>query len=250
MAWFSYYHRLFITSLVFIVLVFTEGVSPTKFTVINNCNYTIWPGILSSTGSLEPSTAGFELTKGSSRSFQASTNWVGRFWGRTNCNFDDSANGSCATGDCGTGKVECNGVGGRPPATLVEFGLNSGGSQDFYDVSLVDGYNLPVIVEGGGELGECATARCVADLNKNCPSELRIDGGDACNGACAAFNQPQYCCTGDYSSPTTCKATNYSNYFKSACPNTYTYSYDDVSLYQFTCTKANYNITFCPNVDR
>ncbi|XVF42631.1 hypothetical protein PTKIN_Ptkin01aG0379800 [Pterospermum kingtungense] len=170
MARFSYYHRLFITSLIFIVLVFIGGVSPTNFTVINNCNYTIWPGILSDSGSrLQPNITGFELAKGNSRSFQASTGWGGRFWGRTNCNFNDSANGSCATGDCGTGKVECNGAGSTPPATLVEFKLGASRSPDFYDVNLVDGYNLPVIVRGSGGSGECATASCVADLNKNCP---------------------------------------------------------------------------------
>lgn len=65
---------------------------------------------------------------------------------------------SCATGDCQGVGVDCNRTGGSPPTTLVEFALNAFGSQDYYDVSLVDGYNLPVIVEGSGELGECATA--------------------------------------------------------------------------------------------
>lgn len=121
---------------------------------MNKCDFSIWPGILSSAGSPKLGSTGFELSKGGSRSFQAPTGWSGRFWGRSGCDFDGSGRGSCATGDCGSGEVECNGAGATPPATLAEFTLGSG-SQDFYDVSLVDGYNLPMIVEGTGDSGTC-----------------------------------------------------------------------------------------------
>ncbi|PQQ10729.1 Glucan endo-1 3-beta-glucosidase [Prunus yedoensis var. nudiflora] len=55
--------------------------------------------------------------------------------------------------------VMCNGSGAIPPATLAEFNIPAGGGQDFYDVSLVDGFNLPMSVtpQGGTE----ATARCL-----------------------------------------------------------------------------------------
>lgn len=36
------------------------------------------------------------------------------------------------------------GAGGKPPATLAEFQLAGFGGKDFYDISLVDGYNLPM----------------------------------------------------------------------------------------------------------
>ena len=36
--------------------------------------------------------------------------------------------------------------GGEPPVTLAEFTLNGGGDQDYYDISLVDGFNLPMIM--------------------------------------------------------------------------------------------------------
>jgi hypothetical protein len=71
--------------------------------------------------------------------------WAGRFWGRTGCNFNQNGQGHCATGDCGD-KLQCNGAGGVPPATLVEVTLRGSGGQDFYDVSLVDGFNIPVQV--------------------------------------------------------------------------------------------------------
>ncbi|XP_015889738.1 thaumatin-like protein 1 [Ziziphus jujuba] len=236
----------FLSYHLFLVLLITfKGVSGATFTFINKCDHTVWPGILASAGSPKLDSTGFELTKGSSRSFQAPTGWSGRFWGRAGCNFDGSGHGSCATGDCGSGQIECNGAGASPPATLAEFTLGSG-SQDFYDVSLVDGYNLPMIVEGNGGSGTCATTGCVTDLNRRCPAELKIDGGDACKSACGAFGTPEYCCSGEFASPTTCKPSMYSEIFKSACPQSYSYAYDD-STSTFTCTGADYTITFCPS---
>lgn len=50
-------------------------------------------------------------------------------------------NNHCETGDCGN-RLQCNGAGGVPPVTLVEITLNGHGGQDFYDISLVDGFNV------------------------------------------------------------------------------------------------------------
>ncbi|KAJ4847326.1 hypothetical protein Tsubulata_037255 [Turnera subulata] len=224
------------------LLFICKGVSGATFTFVNKCDYTVWPGIL---GSPKLDSTGFQLTKGTSRSFQAPTGWSGRFWGRTGCNFDDSGRGSCATADCGSGEVECNGSGAAPPATLAEFTLGSG-SQDFYDVSLVDGYNLPMMVDVSGGSGDCGSTGCITDLNLKCPSELRVEGGGACKSACDAFGKPEYCCNGAYNSPASCKPSMYSEIFKSACPRSYSYAYDDATS-TFTCTGADYTITFCPN---
>ncbi|EEF32745.1 Zeamatin precursor, putative [Ricinus communis] len=232
---------LFFISLTF--LSFLKGATCATFTLINKCDYTVWPGIL---GNPKLDSTGFELPKGSSRSFQAPTGWSGRFWGRTGCTFDTSGHGSCSTADCGSSQLECNGNSAAPPATLAEFTLGSG-SQDFYDVSLVDGYNLPMLVEVNGGSGECASTGCVADLNRKCPTELRVEGGGACRSACEAFGNPEYCCSGAYSSPSTCKPSTYSQVFKSACPKSYSYAFDDASS-TFTCTGADYTITFCPSL--
>ncbi|KAL6274090.1 hypothetical protein ACE6H2_024782 [Prunus campanulata] len=229
-----------------LLLIIAKGVAGATFTFTNKCDFTVWPGILASAGSPKLDSTGFELAKGSSRSFQAPTGWSGRFWGRTGCNFDGSGHGSCSTGDCGSGQLECNGAGAAPPATLAEFTLGSG-SQDFYDVSLVDGYNLPMIVEGSGGSGTCASTGCATDLNRRCPAELKVDGGGACKSACDAFGTPEYCCNGEYGSPSTCKPSMYSQLFKSACPKSYSYAYDDASS-TFTCTGADYTITFCASL--
>ncbi|XP_065857651.1 thaumatin-like protein 1 [Euphorbia lathyris] len=222
--------------------IFFKGSLGAKFTLVNKCDYAVWPGILG-TPNLE--TTGFELPKATSRSFQVPTGWSGRFWGRTGCNFDNSGNGTCATADCGSTQLECNGNTATPPATLAEFTLGTG-AQDFYDVSLVDGYNLPMFVEVNGGSGDCGSTGCVDDLNKKCPAELKVDGGGACRSACDAFGNPEYCCSGAYNSPATCKPSVYSEMFKSACPKSYSYAFDDASS-TFTCTGADYTITFCPN---
>ncbi|XP_059654010.1 thaumatin-like protein 1 [Cornus florida] len=236
-----------ILSLSLALFLLSRGILGATFTFVNKCEYTVWPGILANAGSPTLDSTGFELPEDTSRSFQAPTGWSGRFWGRTGCNFDGSESGSCATGDCGSGQVECNGAGAAPPATLAEFTLGTGG-QDFYDVSLVDGYNLPVIVEvSGGGSGMCASTGCVTDLNLQCPAELRVGDGEACKSACEAFGTPEYCCSGAYSSPATCKPSVYSEMFKSACPRSYSYAYDDPTS-TFTCADADYTVTFCPSM--
>ncbi|XP_068344034.1 thaumatin-like protein 1 [Pyrus communis] len=158
----------------FILLIITKGVLGATFTFTNKSDFTVWPGILASSASYKLDSTGFELPKGSSRVFQAPTGWSGRFWGRTGCSFDGSGRGSCSTGDCASGELECNGAGAAPPPTLAEFTLGSG-SQDLYHVSLVDGYNLPMIVEGSGGTGACPSTGCVTDLNRRCPAELKDD---------------------------------------------------------------------------
>lgn len=235
------YNFVALASLLFFIL---QGVSGATFTFVNKCSYTVWPGIL---GQPILDTTGFELVNGNSRSVQAPVGWSGRFWGRTGCNFDGSGHGSCETADCGSGQIECNGAGATPPATLAEFTLGSGLTlQDFYDVSLVDGYNLQMIVEVSGGSGDCGTTGCVDDLNQRCPNELRVAGGGGCRSACEAFGTPEYCCKGEFGSPQSCQPTAYSQVFKTACPRSYSYAYDDATS-TFTCTAADYIITFCPS---
>ncbi|XP_052201567.1 thaumatin-like protein 1 [Diospyros lotus] len=227
-----------------ILLFISRGISAATFTLINRCDYTVWPGIL---GNTRLGSTGFELPPGGSRAFQAPSGWSGRFWGRTGCNFEaSSGRGSCATADCGSNQVECNGAGATPPATLAEFTIGSG-TQDFYDVSLVDGYNLPMLVEASGGSGACGSTGCVSDLNRQCPAELRSGGGRACKSACEAFGSPEYCCSGTYGTPSTCRPSIYSEMFKSACPRSYSYAYDDATS-TFTCTGGAYRITFCPSL--
>ncbi|XP_074580715.1 pathogenesis-related thaumatin-like protein 3.5 [Curcuma longa] len=232
------------------------AIAATAFTFHNKCRYTVWPATLSGNTALGlGGGGGFELRPNATASFSAPPSWSGRFWARTGCSFDPTgtAPGRCDTGDCG-GALLCS-VGGAPPATLAEFTLAgpSTGDKDFYDVSLVDGYNVGIGVRPEGRRGgnRCQYTGCVADVNKRCPAELRVAGPAghtvACRSACEVFGASEYCCTGAHGSPETCRPSRYSRVFKSACPAAYSYAYDDATS-TFTCASGTqgYRITFCP----
>ncbi|KAL5546049.1 hypothetical protein UlMin_005736 [Ulmus minor] len=232
----------------FSIFFFFMGVQSVTFTITNNCTYTIWPGTLTGAGKPQLSSTGFELQPGSSQTLDVPGGWSGRLWARSGCSIDATGKFSCSTADCASGSISCNGAGAIPPATLVEITLNGNGNQDYYDVSLVDGFNLPVMLapEGG-----CNITKCAANVNLVCPPPLAVMGADgsviACKSACLVFNQPQYCCTGDFGTPDRCPPTNYSLIFKNQCPTAYTYAFDDKTSL-FTCASgANYAITFCPS---
>ncbi|CAM8975818.1 unnamed protein product [Rhodiola kirilowii] len=209
------------------------------FTLINDCRVTIWPAI---TPGDNFGGGGFALKPGESRLFTAPIGWSGRIWGRTGCNFDSNGNGTCQTGRCGSA-LKCA-ASGEPPATLAELTL---ASPDFYDVSLVDGFNLPMVIKPINGQGNCSVAGCDGDLRPSCPSELAVKGGGrvvGCRSACDVFNTDEYCCRGVYGNSATCQATTYSKIFKQACPKAYSYAYDDPSSI-FTCTASDYVVTWC-----
>ncbi|XP_073026687.1 thaumatin-like protein 1 [Primulina eburnea] len=234
-----------------LIMLISGGAFSATFTFVNQCSYTVWPGILSNAGTPQLSTTGFALGPGGSVPIPVPSAWSGRMWGRTFCSQNPtSGKFTCVTGDCGSGNMECSGGGAEPPATLAEFTLNGADGLDFYDVSLVDGYNLPMlVVPKNGDRGNCTVTGCIADLNAACPSDLKVTNDDgasvACKSACEAFEDPQYCCSGEYATPDTCRPTAYSELFKNACPRAYSYAYDDGSS-TFTCASADYDITFCP----
>lgn len=234
-------------------------VQSASFKIVNKCRHTIWPGLLSGATSPQLPTTGFALTSGKSKTIKIPKSWSGRIWARTLCGIDSNGKFSCLTADCGSGKVECAG-GAKPPATLAEFTLNGADGLDFYDVSLVDGYNLPMLIvaKGGrGQRGGCSATGCLVDLNEACPADLRVARGNgtgggrgdsvACRSACEAFGDPQYCCSDAYSTPDTCRPSVYSQFFKQACPRAYSYAYDDkTSTYTCASGSAKYLIIFCP----
>ncbi|XP_058100106.1 pathogenesis-related thaumatin-like protein 3.5 [Magnolia sinica] len=228
--------------------VFISGVLSASFTLTNNCTYTVWPGVYPQTK--EPlSPTGFVLQRGESKTLSIPNSWSGTFWGRTHCTVDPLGNFVCGTGDCESGKLECTQTGGEP-VTLVEFSLNGFSDPDFYDVSLVDGFNLPVLVVPQGGNGSCRSTGCVEDLNVACPSELRVpvEGGNeimACRSACQTFGGPQHCCGRIYG--TNCTTTSYSNFFKEACPRAYNNQFDATDT-TFRCASTAYVITFCPTI--
>ncbi|XP_020083133.1 pathogenesis-related protein 5-like isoform X2 [Ananas comosus] len=229
------------------VLMFQPSMCSTSFTVSNNCPRTIWPGTLAGAGTPQLPTTGFRLDSGQTVRILAPPGWSGRIWARTGCEFDSDGAGICQTGDCG-GRMECGGAGALPPTTLFEITLGKGTDEDYYDVSLVDGYNLPVVVVPRVQHGRCNATGCITDLNRGCPRELQVECGDgvvACKSACEAFGLDQYCCSGEFANPSTCKPSFYSSIFKTACPRAYSYAFDDGTS-TFTCKAYDYTVVFCP----
>ncbi|CAH1134042.1 unnamed protein product [Ceutorhynchus assimilis] len=223
-----------------------------KFEIINREGGPVWVGVQGNPGHPHLHGGGFALNKGQTVTLSAPDNWAGRFWGRTWC---DPGSKHCLTGDCGN-KLECNGAGGVPPVTLVEITLKGWGGLDYYDVSLVDGFNIRAFIEpvGGrsraGGHYTCKRINCLADVNGKCPEVLKIKHNGmtiACNSACNKFNTDQYCCRGAYNKPETCKSStwpvNYPAFFKGQCPDAYSYAYDDHKS-TFTCHASHYRIQF------
>ncbi len=198
------------------------------FSIRNQCPYTVWAAAVPG--------GGRRLNTGESWTINTNPGTVrARIWGRTNCNFDANGRGRCETGDCNE-VLECTGY-GRPPNTLAEYALDQFSNLDFVDISLVDGFNIPMDFTGTG----CRSIRCSADINGQCPNELRAPGG--CNNPCTVFQTNEYCCT---NGPGSCGPTNFSRFFKDRCPTSYSYPQDDPTSL-FTCpTGTNYSVVFCP----
>ncbi|CAL9761029.1 unnamed protein product [Musa acuminata subsp. burmannicoides] len=202
-----------------------------RFEIVNGCPFTVWAAAIPG--------GGLQLDQGQTWVIDVidvnnnGTSFIGRIWARTGCSFDGSGRGRCQTGDCG-GVLDCK-ASGSPPNTLAEFAVGQFNNIDFFDVSLVDGFNVPM------EFGSCKTIRCSADINGRCPAELRTPGG--CNNPCTVFKTAEYCCNSG-----NCGPTNYSMFFKSNCPDAYSYPTDDATS-TFTCPgNGDYKVIFCPSV--
>ncbi|KAJ0042166.1 hypothetical protein Pint_19348 [Pistacia integerrima] len=220
------------------------------FYVHNKCPFPIWPATASNTGQPVIADGGFYLASGDTRIIEAPWSWSGRIWGRTGCNFAYNWKPACETGDC-DGRLQCNGLIGTPPATLVEITLQADkGKPNFYDVSLVDGYNLPVMVTPRQISPKCIISGCKKNLKSCCPQELQVVNKNgqvvACKSACLAFNLDSFCCRNDYGTPEKCKPNLYSKIFKDACPSYYSYAFDMPSPL-ISCASKELVITFCPS---
>lgn len=62
---------------------------------------------------------------------------------------------------------------GIPPTTLAEWTLSASSGLDYYDVSLVSGYNLPMAITPSVPAGSsCPAPACAVDLGPPCPPAL------------------------------------------------------------------------------
>jgi hypothetical protein len=224
-------------------------------TFVNAMSQTIW--VAAAPSATSPlSATGWVLPAGQSVTITTPNNLNTRFWGRTGCVFNSAGVGHCQTGDCG-GLFQCKGW-GTIPATLAEVNFDAWEHLDFYDVSMVDGANLPMWINitksSGGTVDKISPNGCVAagcTKPVNCPSALDVTASAAvvgCISACARLGGDQYCCQGAWSSRAACDPAkwpvDYATVFKSAEPYAYSYVDDDATSV-FTCSGVcDYRITF------
>jgi hypothetical protein len=122
---------------------------------------TVWPSIQSSTGKKVLVHGGMQLSPNRATSIRLPTGWSGHVWARQGYKFDAAGQGRCAMGDCG-GTLYCNG----PPTTLAEVTLTPAPlAQDFYDLILVDRYNIPIAMAPyHGKDANCVPTDYISDL--------------------------------------------------------------------------------------
>jgi hypothetical protein len=225
--------------------------SERTITLVNRTRATIWPAAWP--GSVSGRT-GWSLAAGGTISITVPDHWNSRLWGRTGCHFDRGGHRRCETGDCG-GRYQCRGW-GEIPATLAEYNLKAWRHLDFYDVSMVDGSNLPMYITTtrGGTRNRISPNGCEqghgCTSTVKCPSALQVHRSGrvgACISPCARFRTDRYCCRGAYAkgcSPAKTWPIDYALVFKRAEPYAYSWSGDDATSV-FTCTGGcDYRITF------
>ncbi|KAI7861763.1 thaumatin [Spinellus fusiger] len=183
-------------------------VSGATITVKNNCSYS--SQINQQTNNAAPGTNAFVLAPGKSSNIYVADNWAGRVWPRPEC----------------TGKTDCD---PPAPASLAEFNFGSFAGLTFFDVSLVDGFNVPLSVQPNG--------------GTNCPSA-------SCHKLPACPNGNQFKNINNNGKVVSCQnpnrdsgATTYAATTKKACPTVYTYSHDDNAT--LACKTNSFTVTLC-----
>lgn len=114
-------------------------------------------------------------------------------------------------------------------------------------MTVVDAHTCPMLVTLPNT--QCETVSCLSppylgirpDKSLLCPAEnlLLLEGTSTplgcvnieqiigCVSDCKRLGTSQACCEDQFNSPSTCTATN--PWFKEACPNAYSYAYDDLT---------------------
>jgi Thaumatin family len=202
-------------SLIASVVLLAEIANAKNIVFQNLCGKTIQAAVLQN-GQSTPTY--YMVNSGSSTSVSLAANWAGRTWARVDCvSSSDQSNNQ-----------QCGSPGTPNPASLAEFTFEGSGNQDFYDLSMVDGYNLPISIapigaSQGSTKYDCGSPTC--QTLPTCPSDLTVltTEGDllACQSDCSHYNEAQYCCTGAYNSAATCNGGPYAPLIKSACPDAY-----------------------------
>ncbi|CAO2150459.1 unnamed protein product [Urochloa humidicola] len=201
-----------------------------NLTLHNLCPFPVWPLVTANAGVPSVPTdangdpAGQRLDANGSGlatlSFPAGP-WSGRVVARTGCAIDGDDAGYDIVGSCATGDA--------PPVTVAQVSVGGGpeGTRAAYSVSLVDGFNVAVVVTPHGfpEGRRCPTLGCAVDLAADCPVGARGPRGGCAGGASEAA------------------------WFKARCPDTRTNATDVEATPQDCVAPGEIKVVFCPKPD-
>lgn len=226
-----------------ILLPMTILAAPTnkkEMVISNECGKTLQVGYQTND---DPRGLTFELSDNATYVLPVSMDWAGRVWARESCEV-----------------LACDIASADNPASLAEFKLANDPDQiDYYDVSFVDGYNLPVRIEpimtqqqvddpNNLESKHCRISECTS--LPVCDQDLQevdsLGNFVACNSACSRYGDDKYCCRGEFNSAETCTSNNYAQTIKDICPDSYSYAFDDATSV-YGCLSNAYKIVFCPS---
>lgn len=258
-------------SIVVVAVCLAVSEADREIRITNKCPYNVWI----SPATNQPVQGGVisdirNLGNGASFIYQIPTNgWAGRFWPKTGC---DGSGQNCQTGQS---VPPCLPTGCDPPAeTKVEFFYPPVGDPKhvFYDISLVDGFSLPVEIVPSVQQGSCITTKCAVPLSE-CPStenevgDLKVSKGGKpayCMSPCKKWNYPivglgkpeniqpglDFCCPAGVTVEK-CRrgrvvSTKYVALVHRTCPTAYSYSYDDLAGNHDCPNPVNFQVTFCP----
>jgi hypothetical protein len=203
------------------VIAAADDASCTKLTLHNLCSYPVWPLVTANAGLQSIDGVPTRLDGNGSGlatvAFPAGA-WSGRVSARTGCS------GECASSF--PADLQCQ-TGDAPPVTVAQLSVGGPGGLAAYSVSLVDGFNVPMVVAPHGFVAgkQCPTLGCVVDLAADCPASARGPGGGCGAGASEAAT------------------------FKARCPETRTTATDVEASPQDCVTPGELKVVFCPPQD-
>jgi hypothetical protein len=209
----------------------------TNLTLHNLCPYPVWPLVTANAGNPSiPTDADGEPAgrldgngEGLATLAFPPGAWSGRVVARTGCTGgDDSDEADAYDPLLPTPPLRCA-TGDAPPVTVAQVSVGGTGGAAAYSVSLVDGFNVAVVVtphgmppEGTGPRRRCPTLGCAVDLGAECPPRARAPGGGCGAGATEAA------------------------LFKHLCPDTRTNATDVEDTPQDCVDPGEIKVVFCP----
>lgn len=112
------------------ILCLILAVSAKNIILDNRCGYDLYVGYQTNG---DPRGHVLSVPVSSQRVLTVAFDWAGPVWARKTCDIYD-----------------CTLAGAGNPASLAEFKMTGANNVDYYDVSFVDGYNLPIRVAPNG----------------------------------------------------------------------------------------------------